>query len=408
MKRSKVGAIVGAALALVIAASLFTGIAPVSAGSNDVHAHWQLVASPNVGNGDNVLNSAYASDTNNVWTVGYYMNKYNHAQTLVEHGYLSGKTGDQNLYGWSVVNSPNPGSDNYLNSIAYARNTPSPTNHDVAWAVGYYINTSSGNAYKQALIARSPAAGSLAGWTNSSLKPTNYDTVLNGVAGSNSDNYFAVGYYFNKTLGLNQNLILQWNGSNWSEVYSPSRTGFNSYLTAVSVLDNHTAWAVGYYMDKLQVQHSILLKWNGASWKDFSKELPPYAGANLMNGVSFNPASSNAWLVGFDSQKVAPIAYFHDYRGKWVMNNPTVGQLTGIDFTSPSAAWTVGYAATATGSQDRAYYWDGTAWAENSPISVGTISQALLSVNGVSGSDMWAVGWMISNGHYVTQVQHYN
>jgi hypothetical protein len=407
MKRNKLGFVLGATLALVIAASLFTGSSPVSAGNYDVSAHWQQVASPNVGTGDNVLNSAYAINSNTVWAVGYYMDKYNHARTLIEYGYLSGSSNGQNIYTWSVVNSPNPSlTDNYLNSVAFTRNAQVPVSPNVAWAVGYYVNTSSSNAYKQALIARydNSATG---GWTNASPKATAYDTVLNAVAGSNTNNYIAVGYYYNTTLGLNQTLAMYWNGSYWSQMVSPNQAGLNSYLTSVSVLDNKTAWAVGYYVDKLQVQHSMLLKWNGTMWKNFTTELPPYAGANLMSGVSLNTANGSAWLVGFDSQKTAPVAYFHDYNGKWVMNSPSVGQLAGVDYIAPMAAWTVGFVATATSTSNRAYFWDGSRWTENTPGTATTID-ALLGVSGVSSSDVWAVGWSLRGGQRVTQIQHYN
>jgi hypothetical protein len=407
MKRNKVGFILCATLALVIAAGLFTGTSSANTGSSNVGTRWQLIASPNVGSSDNVLNSVYAPNAQNVWTVGYYLNKYNQAQTLIEHGYLIGKSPDHSTYGWAVVNSPNPGTDNYLNGIAFAPAIPMPSSSALAWAVGYYINTSSGNAYKQALIARYTNSA-IGQWVNASPKSTNYNTVLNAVAGSSTNNYIAVGYYYNTALGLDQTLIMYWNGSSWSRVASPSHAGFNSYLTSVSVLDNHTAWAVGYYKDQSKVQRSMLLEWNGTSWKDFSEQLPPYAGNNVMNSVSFNPTDKNAWMVGYDSQKTSPIAYFHDYRGKWVMNNPTVGQLTGVDFISENASWAVGFVATGTNTHNRAYFWDGSNWSENTPISIGTASQALRSVNGVSGTNVWAVGWTIVNGHYVTQIQHYN
>ena len=407
MKRNKLGFFLGAALALVIAASLFTGSSPVSAGSNDVSAHWQQVASPNVGTGDNVLNSAYAVSGNTIWAVGYYLDKNSHARTLIENGNLSVSSNGQSSYTWSVVNGPNPGFANYLNSVAYVRNVPTTLGPNMAWAVGYSIKIRDNVALKQALIARYDVGSTTMIWTDASPKPTTYDTVLSAVAGSSVYNYIAVGYYYNTTLGLNQTLAMYWNGSYWSRMDSPNQAGLNSYLTSVSVLDNKTAWAVGYYVDKLQVQHSMLLKWNGTTWKNFTSELPPYAGANLMSGVSLNTANSNAWLVGFDSQKAAPVAYFHDYLGKWVMNSPSVGQLTGVDYIAPTAAWTVGFVSTKTGTSNRAYLWDGSSWTENTP-GTATAIEALLGVSGVSSSDVWAVGWALLNGQRVTQIQHYN
>ncbi len=64
---------------------------------------WSIVSSPNVNNGNNSLQGLTVIATNNIWAAGfYYDNNSNTDKTLVEHW-----NGTQ----WSIVSSPNVGSD---------------------------------------------------------------------------------------------------------------------------------------------------------------------------------------------------------------------------------------------------------------------------------------------------------
>jgi hypothetical protein len=85
---------------------------------------WSVVPSPNVGLSDNELDGVAAVSASNVWAVGNYFFNSNVFQTLIEHW---------NGTSWSIIPSPNVGSDNnYLNGVARV-----PGSSKV-WAVGNF------------------------------------------------------------------------------------------------------------------------------------------------------------------------------------------------------------------------------------------------------------------------------
>ena len=96
---------------------------------------WSLVASPNVGAGNNQLWGIAAVPSKNVWAVGEREKSPGILRTLIEHW-------DGNE--WHVVASPNPGTgDNRLFGVARVSS-------NYVWTVGLYSNSST----TQALIER--------------------------------------------------------------------------------------------------------------------------------------------------------------------------------------------------------------------------------------------------------------
>src|ERR1700726_1313658 len=95
---------------------------------------WRSIASPNNGSGHNALNSVTAISATNIWAVGEYLNTNTGTyQTLIEHW---------NGSRWSIIPSPNPGTNNhFLHSVAAA------SANDI-WAIGEY---STGNSPTQVL-----------------------------------------------------------------------------------------------------------------------------------------------------------------------------------------------------------------------------------------------------------------
>jgi hypothetical protein len=88
---------------------------------------WKVVYTPTISPHDNWLEGVAASSSSNAWAVGYYLQGSIDAQrTLIEHW---------NGSKWSIVASPNVGNgDNYLLRVAVVPGT----NGTEAWAVGYY------------------------------------------------------------------------------------------------------------------------------------------------------------------------------------------------------------------------------------------------------------------------------
>jgi hypothetical protein len=229
---------------------------------------WSRVTSPNVGTSTNLLWGATGSG-NDVWAAGEYSNgQFTPGQTLTL--YWNGST-------WSVVPSPNPGTDgNRIYAIAGSGN-------DV-WAVGIYWNGFfnprtltlhwDGNTWS---VVPSPNVGPAQNW-------------LNGVTGSGND-VWAVGWY--QSGNVYPTLILHWDGSTWSVVSSPYQ-GSGSLKAATG--SGNDVWAVGYLNDPgSNTRQTLALHWDGRAW---SVVPSPNVGSgnNELDGVK--GSGNDVWAVG--------------------------------------------------------------------------------------------------------------
>ncbi|MFL5734345.1 MAG: plastocyanin/azurin family copper-binding protein, partial [Chloroflexia bacterium] len=182
---------------------------------------WTVVPSPNVGNGTTVLHGVTAVSANDVWAVGY-----TGTQTVTEHW-----NGTQ----WSIVGSPNVGTGaNGLNGVAVV------AANDI-WAVGHYFQGSS-NAYRT-LIEHWNGGG----WSvvSSPNVGTDSNFLWGGVAPVSASDIWAVGSY--GPVGSRSTLALHWNGTTWSVVPTPNAGTTESWLNGVAALAPNDVWAVGYY-----------------------------------------------------------------------------------------------------------------------------------------------------------------
>jgi hypothetical protein len=234
---------------------------------------WTQLPSPNPGGLSDVLSGVAAISASDAWAVGYYYNG-TALRTLILH--WDGTS-------WTQVSSPNTGTDNVLSSVSAA----SASN---AWAVGYYNN---GTA-RQTLTEH---------WNGSYWKRvaspnpggTSHDNILNKVASTSATNAWAVGTYNNGTAP--QTLTEHWNGSYWKRVASPDPGGTSrdNTLNGVAAIAGGDAWAVGYYYLRHSVQKTLVLQWNGTSWTQLPS--PGQFIANQFIGVAA-ASTSNVWAVG--------------------------------------------------------------------------------------------------------------
>ena len=225
---------------------------------------WRVVSSPKVGTADE-LNGVAAISASNVWAVG--QSNLAGARTLIEH--YNGST-------WKVISSPNPvtGGDNILNAVAAISAS------DV-WAVGQ-----SNLAGARTLIEH------YNGTRWSVVSTPNPDTrgydFLNGVAATSGTDVWAVGTQGGS--GPNRTLVVHYNGTRWSVVYSPSRNVgvFGGGLTGVAAASDTNVWAVGSGM----IEH-----YNGTGWRVISS---PNGGTgdNLLNALAA-VSGPDAWGVGY-------------------------------------------------------------------------------------------------------------
>ncbi len=188
---------------------------------------WRVVASPNAGTNDNVLNGVTAVSTSDIWAVGDITVTNGIFQTLVEQW-----NGTQ----WSVVPSPNPSSTNNVLSAVTAVST-----NDV-WAVG---QTST-----QTLVEQ---------WngTQWSVVPSPNpmgNNLLRGVASVSANNIWAVG--FEVANGLT--LIEHWNGTKWRVVKSPNPgPSLNILNGAAADPGSGQTWAVGVFFNANGVSQTL-------------------------------------------------------------------------------------------------------------------------------------------------------
>ena len=308
---------------------------------------WNVVPSPNLGTGSNVLNSVTAVTAKNMWAVGYNLNSGQ--QTLIEH--WDGTS-------WSVVSSPNVGTNtNVLSAV-----TKVPGSNQV-WAVGYYIDTST--TY-QPLIERWNGTS----WSvvpNPSLATV--DNILNGVTAISATNVWAVGAENNTTAGVEQTLIEHWDGTSWSVISSPNQGG-NGYLhSIVPVPFSNKLWSVGQFNNTNTSWETLTEFWNGKSW-------------SVVSSPNMSPEGSTS-----------------------------VNVFLGGTAISKNSAWAVGLYQFSNGTsptQPLIEHWDGANWSIVSSPNPGAGS-ALSGITRVPGtSQLWAVGETEpTGGGYQTFIEFY-
>jgi plastocyanin len=231
-------------------------------------SQWSVVPSPNVGTGANALTGVAALAANDVWAVGHYhqpaTNRY---QTLVQHW---------NGAAWSVVSSPNVGTDsNFLwGGIAAV----SPNN---IWAVGSYGPNGSRRTLtmnwtgSKWLVIPSPNVGAGENRLNAALAIASNDIWAVGYAGSNPDE---------------QALIEHWNGATWSVVPVPNLGPGQSMLLAMAASSSSDVWAAGFHDGATLTEH-----WNGSQWSVVPS--PNQPGASYLQAMARSPDGS-LWAGG--------------------------------------------------------------------------------------------------------------
>jgi hypothetical protein len=237
-------------------------------------ATWSIVPSPAVFTEANELRNVAAIAPDDIWAVGYYCCVQGWTRPLVEH--WDGTT-------WQVVPSPASGLKNneFWDVAAFSA-------QDV-WAVGGVMDDVHGVLHP--LIEH---------WdgTTWQIVPSpdppnpygNYDTYLNGVAGSGPTDVWAVGSQWSGTL------VEHWDGRRWTMFPAPSPGQVISFLYGVAVLSATNAWAVGEYSLSGGGGLALVLHWNGSCWA-LVPAPSPGAISNHLIRVAVS-GTSDAWAVG--------------------------------------------------------------------------------------------------------------
>ena len=334
---------------------------------------WVRVPSPSPGPLEGLFSVSAASATN-AWAVGTYVaiGPAGLFRTLIVHW-----DGTK----WSRVPSPDPSPDhqNGLNVIT-AVSALSARN---AWAAGYYCvrNCQQDGEVDRTLIlhwngsewSRVPSPNPVAG----------VDT-LKAISAVSASDAWAVGTYGARS--ENKTLILHWNGTSWSTVRSPNPRPGDNELTAVAATSASAAWAAGFFCPVACAgfntrSHTLILRWNGSRWSVVPTPNPSNQNSVLASIASVSPR--DAWAAGFfcvrhcappqTDAEVDHSLILHWNGSRWAaIPSPHPGsggsELTAVSAVSRAMSWAAGFACSTPcgGSQIDVHplilRWNGTRW----------------------------------------------
>jgi hypothetical protein len=238
---------------------------------------WSVVATPNVGSGDNQLAGVAAFSDSDVWAVGA-RNPTSTAQTqpLIEHWDGSA---------WRVVRSPTTGQLGSLGTVAVVS-----TND--AWAAGGFFNAAGNqqtlvehwNGKKWSIVA-SPSPG------------YSYNSI-GGLAVISAKDIWATGSTSNDGGNTLQTLVERWNGKQWSVVSSPNVPGaIYSDLGRALAISARDVLAIGSSESApTYATRTLIEQWDGNQWNIVATP-DNGTGGNSLGGISMG-TSSELWAVG--------------------------------------------------------------------------------------------------------------
>jgi hypothetical protein len=195
-------------------------------------------------------------------------------------------------------------------------------------------------------------------------------------------------------------LIEHWDGRAWSVVPSPDVADVSNFLTGVNALTSDDAWAVGWWRDEpgSGYAQTLTLHWDGSTWAIVPSPNQGTDDNNYLQGVKAF-SSSDGWAVGqgyVDGQQIAITLHWDGESWKPVPGpDPSISGewLYAVDGVSSTDLWAVGtyFDFQLVANQPLFAHWDGTAW---SPYDFGTIADAdvSLGVLALASDDVWAVG----------------
>jgi hypothetical protein len=332
-------------------------------------AAWSVVLSPNVGT-QSELHAVASISANDVWAVGQGSNATS-SQTLTEHW---------NGTVWSVVPSPNPASNDVLSGVAAV------STNDV-WAVGS-VNTSSPPIIEH--------------WNGSSwktVKGPRQNGFLEAVTAVSANDVWAVGESIGAG-GAFQTLIEHWNGRKWSVVPSPNVGTQTNELNGVTSASANDIWAVGFAVNSsFGSTQTLTLRWDGTSWG-----VVPSQDASINDELAAVAAvsSTDVWAVGKFISGSNVETLIEQWNGtSWsVVSSPAAGLLDGIAIVSATDIWAVGSFVDPNTSVTNTVIeqWNGSTWSVVSSPNPSTSQNVL---NGAaadpSSGQAWAVGEFFNN-----------
>jgi len=184
----------------------------------------------------------------------------------------------------------------------------------------------------------------------------------------------------------------------WDVVRSANPGDAATTLLGVTAVTSTEAWAVGGLGEPEIPTAVAIQRWDGDRWLAVAGPSP----GTTLNELRAVDASepNDVWAVGRTSSGLGEQPLVLHYDGtEWsqVELPPEIdGVLNGVAAISPADVWAVGSVGDPAASLERALvlHWDGTAWTD---VGIGRATgggkSALVDIEGVSPTDLWAVGY---------------
>jgi hypothetical protein len=211
--------------------------------------------------------------------------------------------------------------------------------------------------------------------------------VLWDVAGSSPRSAWAVGYWTDDGGRHKTAFAFHWDGASWTQAPLPS-TGYTvTELASVWVFGPSLAIAVGETHTNYPSSGDrfMAFRYNGTSWRPVKAISGARGGWTGVDGTS----ASDIWTVG-SLYGSGPVTAHFDGTG-WTMSSapgPRGGALAGVGDVGSGDVWGVSVSGT---GQPVADHYDGTSWSRSTTPTFD-VSAGLDGVDGLAGTDVWAVG----------------
>jgi hypothetical protein len=240
-------------------------------------------------------------------------------------------------------------------------------------------------------------------------------SMLDGVAVVSACDGWAVGWTTGgATYGT---LIENWNGSTWTQVPSPSRSGANNYLDSVSVVTASNIWADGYSQNDNEYR-TLVLHWNGLKWRMVTSP-DPDPGDSMLEGI-WAASAQNVWAVGSTGATTSHALIEHWNGHRWsasLMPNPK-GSKYGTYLTAVAGrvaghhpvAWATGDYCARRRSCAAVYYgWTGIKWRRAAGPALPAPEQTFtFGISVSSATSAWAVGSFTKATSNRALIEHWN
>ncbi len=260
-------------------------------------------------------------------------------------------------------------------------------------------------------------------WNGSSWSPTPAATfasgtdALLGVLDLSPTNAWAAGFQM-PTGGNDKALIEHWDGGSWTTSTARAVAGWSADVGGLSASRATDVWAVGGKIRPVSPYRAktFAMHWNGGSWSVVATPNPSHSAKNRLDDVAaIGP--HDAWAVGyrFAGGHYRTLVEHWDGSSWTVVPSPNVGtrdtELRGIHAVSPTNIWAVGHFSSSSSTwRNLIEHWNGTKWSVVRSPSPTPGDTSLDAIDGISPTDIWAVGFGFSSGDLSeeTITLHYN